>query len=209
MDDFPTHYIPLAVRAANEGIPVAAIARVLLRPLDEVYETLRDERSRGAIADMPRADWPPGTRMVDRNPSVSLPNDDDLAFMCKKTFRLTTLEAGFLVVLLKHRQVEKSRLHNIVEQQRMTRQSQPSAMEATDPKMVDVMICKLRKKLKTVDPELKIETIWGGGYYIETPMKPKIIAHVNGEQDAPQKADPADGYRLTNGDPISKPSPAN
>lgn len=182
--------IPVAVAAANEGIPVAAIARIIHQPLDDVYETLKDERSRGAIADMPRADWPPGTKIASRIPDVPLPSTDDMAFMCKKAFKLTSLEAAFLVTLIKHRQVEKTRLHNIVEQQRLTRSSQPNEMEATDPKMVDVMICKLRKKLKTVDKDLKIETIWGGGYYIETTMKPRIIAHLE-DDNAPQEAPPA------------------
>lgn len=167
--------------AANEGVPVCAIARIVAIPAEEVYQVLNDAKAVGQIADLPKADWPPGTRVIDRIPSLPLPSDDDLSFMCKRTFKLTGLEAGFLVVLLKHKQVEKTRLHNIVEQQRMTRQSQPNEMEATDPKMVDVMICKLRKKLKVVDKDLKIETIWGGGYYIETAMKPRIVAHAQGE----------------------------
>jgi len=202
MNDFPPSYIPLAVRAANEGIPVAAIARIFLRPLDEVYETLKDEKSRSSIAELPRADWPPGTKIIERLPSIALPSDDDLAFLCKKTFKLTSLEAGFLVVLLKHRQVEKTRLHNIVEQQRLTRSTQPNNNDPTDPKMVDVMICKLRKKLKLIDKDLKIETIWGGGYYIETTMKPLIIAHVNGDPHASQEA-AGSGARITNGNPVA------
>jgi hypothetical protein len=184
---------PIAVAAANEGIPVAAIARITHQSLDDMYETLKDEKSRGSIAELPRADWPPGTRVNERLPSALLPSDDDLAFMCKKSFKLTSLEAAFLVVLLKHRQVEKTRLHNIVEQQRMTRATQPNDQEATDPKMVDVMICKLRKKLKAVDKDLKIETIWGGGYYIETAMKPRMIRHLNGDEHAPEEALPAAG----------------
>lgn len=154
----------VAINAANEGIPVCAIARIIAFPSADVYEVLNLAKSIGSIAQLPRADWPPGIKVQDRLPSIPLPGDDDLQFMCKKTFKLTGLEAGFLVVLLKHRQVEKSRLHNIVEQQRMTRQSQPNNQEATDPKMVDVMICKLRKKLKP--HAIEIETLWGLGYLI-------------------------------------------
>lgn len=185
--------VPIAVAAANEGIPVAAISRIIQTPLDDVYETLNDEKSRGSIVTMPRPDWPPGSRPADRLPAMSLPDDADLAFMCKKTFKLTSLEAGFLGVLLKHQQVEKTRLHNIVEQQRMTRQAQPISQEATDPKMVDVMICKLRKKLLVIDASLEIKTIWGGGYYITPTMKPRIIAYVNGEDHAQKETPPAAG----------------
>ncbi len=177
----------IVIAAANEGIPVLAIARMTSTPAEHIFEHLRDAKATGAIIEVPRADWPPGSRLIDRRPSVALPSDEDLQFSCKKTFKLTTLEAGFLTVLLRHKQVEKTRLHNIVEQQRMTRASQPSEMEATDPKMVDVMICKLRKKLKAVDPVLKIETIWGGGYYIKNAMKPLITAHVDGDDNDQEK----------------------
>ncbi len=174
----------LIVNAANEGIPVAAIARVTHSPLDHTYEVLREAKERGAVSDLPRADWPPGTRIGDRLPSVPLPSDKDLIFLCGKAFKLTVLEAGFLVALLKNRQVEKARLHGIVEHQRNTRSNQPDHMEATDPKMVDVMICKLRKKLKSVDGKIEIKTIWGSGYYIETDMKPRIISHLDGANNA-------------------------
>lgn len=163
-----------AINAANEGIPVAAIARIISLPLDETYALLKDAKVRGAIADLPRADWPPGTRINDRLPSVPLPNDADLQFLCGKAFKLTALEAGFLVALLKNRQVEKGRLHGIVEHQRNTRPNQPDQMEATDPKMVDVMICKLRKKLKAANPDVIIQTSWGKGYYFEPATKEMI-----------------------------------
>lgn len=204
MNDAPQAFTlrKVIVAMANEGIPVCAIARVVNAPSSEIYEALHEAKDIGAIADIPRPDWPPGTRVVDRLPSVSLPTDDDLAFLCKQTFKLTGLEAAFLVSMLKHRKVEKNQLHNIVEQKRMTRGSQPNDRDATDPKMVDVMICKLRKKLKLVDKDLRIETIWGGGYFIGSDMKPRIIAHVNGEPNAPpQEAAPA--ADLTNGNPIA------
>lgn len=191
MNDLVLTHTDLAVNAANEGIPVAAIARILRRALDETYLDLKEAKDRGAISDLPRADWPPGTRRMDRIPSVPLPDDKDLTFMCGKTFKLTSLEAGFLVSLLKNRQVEKTRLHNIVEHQRNTRQNQPDHMEATDPKMVDVMICKLRKKLRVIDKALKIETIWGSGYYVETDMKIRILSHLDGAGDGKKKEAPA------------------
>lgn len=185
-----TALIPYAVAAANEGIPVAAIARILKHPMDDLYEVLKDQKAIGSIVDIPRADWPPGTRVAARVPELAVPSDEDLSFSCKRTFKLTALEVGFLVALLKNKQVEKSRLHHVVEQQRATRQSQPDKQDETDPKMVDVIICKLRKKLKTVDRELKIETIWGGGYCIASDMKPRIIAVAYGEPHA-QEAAPA------------------
>lgn len=187
----------ILINAANEGIPVAAIARVVQKPLDEVYDDLYDAQARGAIIEIPRADWPPGVRIRERVPAVALPSDDDLRFLAGKAYKLTQLEAGFLVSLLRHRQVEKSRLHGIVEHQRQTRS--PNDHDPTDPKMVDVMICKLRKKLKIVDASLKIETVWGSGYYIETDMKAKIIAHLDGGMHAAEEKPATQGRATEDG----------
>lgn len=188
--------LQIAINAANEGIPVAAIARVITVPLDDVYQMLRDAKESGAIIDLPKADWPPGSRISDRTPA--LPADADLHFLCHKTFRLTALEAGFVVVLMKHSHSTKTRLHGVIEQMRLTRSSQPDTMESTDPKMVDVIICKLRKKLKKVDPAIEITTIWGGGYHIEAHVKALIMTKLSGEPHAkPQAKAPAAG---TDGD---------
>lgn len=195
----PWHDVPYTVRAANEGIPVAAIARIVNQPFADVYSTLKDEKSRGTIGDMPRSDWPPGVKISERVPIAAPTTDADMEFVCKKTFKLTALEAAFLVSLLKHRRVEKLSLHSIIEQRRASRASRPAG-DTTDPKMVDVIICKMRAKMKLVDPSLKIETIWGDGYYIEATMKPKIIAVANGVPHEETATAPAG---ITNGNPTA------
>lgn len=205
MDPAAPIIMPIAINAANEGIPVAAIARIINRPFDVTLEALHEAKDRGSIAELPRPDWPPGTRIHDRLPSIPLPSDQDLAFLCGKTFRLTSLEAGFLVALLKNQQVKKTRLHGIVEHQRNTRMNQPDHKEATDPKMVDVMICKLRKKLKVIDSGLEIKTIWGDGYYVETDMKARIVAHLDGAPHGQKEKAPAPASaRITNGNPVAR-----
>lgn len=35
------------------------------------------------------------------------------------------------------------------------------------PKTIDVFICRLRKKLRALDPPILIETAWGGGYLMD------------------------------------------
>ncbi len=181
-------HVPVAIAAANEGIPVAAIARITKEDLSEVYLVLTEAKDAGSILDLPKADWPPGKSAADRVPCPGpIAADDDLLFTCKRTFKLTALEVAFLVCLLRNQEANKTRLHHVVQQQRASRQSQPDMRDETDPKMVDVIICKLRKKLKTVDASLKIETIWGGGYCIDAAMKPKIIAAANGAPNASQE----------------------
>ena len=176
----------IAGRAANEGVPVLAIARILREPSDKVYDTLAQLRDRGTIIEVPKADWPPAAKVADRVPVIARTlTDDDILFGLRKTFILTNLEGAFLLMLLKHERADKGKLHNIVETQRFARSQRPEDTETTDPKMVDVMICKLRKKLKEFDSTLVITTRWASGYYLEPPVKARIMSHITGAPDAP------------------------
>lgn len=166
--------LTLAVRCANEGIPIAAIARVLQSPFEYISQCLTHARKLGAITEVPKPDWPTGTTSNTRSPTLS-GFVADVEFTCRKTFRLTNLEAGFLVVLLRMAHADKEKLRLVIEQQRATRQFRPDKQEVSDPKMVDVMICKLRKKLKAIDPALVIRTNWGKGYYLEQDVKDRIL----------------------------------
>ena len=162
----------LASRAAEEGVPVAAIARILSSPFAAVMASLQHAVSLGTLIELPRSDWPPNSLKHQRLPAWTAGlNYADLMFLCRTGFRLTNLEAALMITLLKHERCDKMKLHNVVEQQRFARSSQPNSIDPSDPKMVDVMICKLRKKLKALNPGLVIETVWGGGYYIDTPAK--------------------------------------
>ena len=109
--------------------------------------------------------------------------DDDLQFTCRKTFKMTPLEAVFLVYMLRNERGDKDKLHNLVEAMRFKRASQPDSAETTDPKIVDVMICKLRKKLKNLGWPVAIHTVWGGGYYIDPSLKPDILSRLEGGDD--------------------------
>lgn len=172
----------IAVRAANEGIPTASIARIIEQPFDAVCELLTDALGRGLIGQMPKSDWPPALGWSERLPTVPRSaNADDVEFQCRKRFKLTNLEAGFMMVLLRYECADKERLHNVIETQRYERASQPGTMELTDPKMVDVMICKLRKKLRDRDFPDCIQTSWGKGYYIEPTVKQQIFALIGGQ----------------------------
>jgi Transcriptional regulatory protein, C terminal len=168
-------------RAANEGVPIAAIARIVEQPFEETTDALRLALERGEIGEMPKADWPPAAKWSERLPSTPRSaNAEDVEFQCRKAFKLTNLEAGFLMVLLRFECADKERLHNVIEQQRTHRANQPDSMELTDPKMVDVMICKLRKKLRERDFPDCVQTSWGKGYYIEPATKQKIFALIGG-----------------------------
>ena len=177
----------LLERAAIEGVPVGAIARIVAFPIGEVYTVLDHLKASGRICDIPRADWLPTSRFNARMPDTNhTPSDDSVRFACQRVFRLTPLEAGFLATLLRLDNADKATLHRVVENTRFSRAHQPSKMEVTDPKMVDVMICKLRKKLRDVDSRLDtaVKTIWGGGYYIDKATKTLINEMIFSEDDA-------------------------
>lgn len=151
----------IAIRLADEGIPVRAIARSVRLASADIYEVLRDALAAGSIVEMPRDDWPVGTRRSARTAfnGTPLENDDALKMACVRFFKVTRLEAAILSVLLKRSEVTKTQLHLVVEQNRPS-----EGREETDIKMVDVIICHLRKKLSRHG--IKIETIWGIGYLV-------------------------------------------
>jgi hypothetical protein len=155
----------IAVRLALEGVPVAAIARALLFPSPDIRETLQYHLDIGSIVEMPASDWAPTARRADRLPAFLgvIPEAVQLN-SCQRLLKLTRLEAGFMLVLLKRDEADKDTLHYVIETQRALRRSRLNNSETTDPKMVDVVICKLRKKLKPLG--INIKTLWGRGYYL-------------------------------------------
>jgi hypothetical protein len=155
----------IAVRLALEGVPVAAIARGMMYTSSAIRETLQYHLEIGSIVEMPASDWPPTGRRADRMPVFlsALPEAVQLN-SCQRLLTLTRLEAGFMLVLLKRDEADKDTLHYVIETQRALRRSRLNDSETTDPKMVDVVICKLRTKLKPKG--IFIATLWGRGYYL-------------------------------------------
>jgi len=168
----PPDLIPIATRLAFEGVPVRVIARSFEQPADLVRESLHIAIDLGSIIDMPSEDWPPTARRADHLPAgVARETDKDMLFLCKNAFNLTGLHAAFMLVLLKKDLADKDTLHHVIEQQRLTRSHRPANPEETDPKMVDVVICLLRKRLKPYS--IVISTSWGDGYYLKAPDRKK------------------------------------
>lgn len=156
----------IVARLAIEGVPIAAIARAVGFPSTDIRETLDHHLEIGSIAEIPVADWPPTARRADRLPAFLQKEPEKVQlFSCQHVLKLTRLEAGFMLVLLRRAEADKETLHYVIETQRALRRTRPDSSETTDPKMVDVIICKLRKKLKPFG--IIIQTLWGHGYYID------------------------------------------
>lgn len=155
----------VAVRLADEGVPVRAIVRALMLPYEEVREVLRGASDRGMIISIPHDDWPPGTRRDERHPdTVPLKIEDDhLLMLTSRTFGFTPTMAKIFVALLRRQQLTKNSLHLVT--QRDDGVAYPrKGKEPTQMKIVDVYICKMRKYY--LPPEIPIITMWGSGYYI-------------------------------------------
>ncbi len=170
-DPLPLLYSHLVVASANEGLPMAAIGRVLSLPFDEVEVELKEALADGRIAALPQSDWPPTSRRSDRVPTAPRLSKDQVELSASTRFHLTKLEAAFLGALLQYDHTDKEKLYTIAEQQRRKRQSHVDNPDPTDPRIVDVMICKLRKKLKAQDPAFVVGTTWGRGYSIDPSVK--------------------------------------
>lgn len=156
----------VAARFAAEGVPVRVIARSFGSPSEVIRNTLEAALADGQITEIPRDDWPPTARRADRLPSaVAAQSDEDLTFRVMRAFTLTKLEASFMLILLKRDEADKATLHHAVESRRAVRPNQPDIQEETDPKMVDVIICKMRKRLKVHG--ISIKTMWGHGYFMD------------------------------------------
>lgn len=172
----------VSVRAAVEGVPVSAISRITGKSFAEVHADLTTAYNKGAISDLPASDWPPGQKRSERVPTMSRDaTPEAIEFACGKRFKLSKLQSGFVMALLRCDSVDKGRLHAVVEAQRASRATRPDNAEETDPKIVDVIICNLRKRLVAVNPEFKIETLWGRGYSISPPIKKLIFAAIEEE----------------------------
>lgn len=150
----------IIVELAHEGVPVMAIARATKTGSDEVFEILKAAVADGRLIELPRADWPQGKKVQrsEAEASVLSATDDQLVVRCSSLFKLTRLQATVFLQLLRRQQLTKEQVHLAIEGNRS------DAKEPTDPKMVDVVIYHIRKKLKAY--EVAVETIWGVGYTI-------------------------------------------
>jgi hypothetical protein len=162
-DTLERPYDLIAARLAHEGVPVSAIARALGKSSSNVRDCLEYHLEIGGITEMPVADWPPTARRADHLPAFLQKEPEKIQLLsCQRVLNLTPLEAGFMLVLLKRDEADKETLHYVIETQRAMRRADNP--ETTDKKMVDVIICKMRKKL--AKHGVTITTIWGKGYFI-------------------------------------------
>lgn len=180
----PIHDV--AAMLADEGVPVRAIARAIKIPGEEVYDILKTAIDEGRLIELPRDDWPPGLRNNRSQSEKKILGLEDgvLIIACANRFKMTKLQAVVFLTLLRRHEVTKAQLHNAIEQNR------PENSDPTDQKMVDVVICHIRRKLKPDNVDIK--TIWGVGYSIgqhhRTHLINIIADHLSGAKNAVPQA---------------------
>ena len=167
-----------AIRLADEGIPVRAIARSLKTPSEDIYDILKDAILTGTLIELPVDDWPPGVRRNKRaSLTVTVEDDAGFQFACTRAFKVTKLEIAVLSFLLNRPQATKDQLYHTIKQTRPGENR-----DDIEPKIVDVVICHLRKKLRHPHA-ITIETIYGTGYLIPVEDRRRALAIVKVEME--------------------------
>jgi hypothetical protein len=165
---------PLVTLMAREGVPVRAIARATNKPADWVRCAIQVAAEKGAITRTPKDDWTPGTNADAREPAFVRNikgTDEDLGLGLSRLFRLTRVETAYMLLMLRKNEVTREMLHNAGEECR------GNPPDPTEIKIVDVFICKLRKKLRPLN--IEITTIWGKGYYMPANHRKHILDLIN------------------------------
>jgi hypothetical protein len=174
----------IILRLADEAVPIMVIARAVERPSDDIRLMVQEAIDCGTVLAMPRPDWHPLPR--GGRPPPSRLTDEELVINCQRAFGLARLQASFMSLLMRRNEVTKAALHLVIESCR-----RPNQKFETDIKMVDVVICHLRKRLRPYG--LKVDTLWSSGYYMAPNMRNRaqdlMVAVLNGEPNGQDKGE--------------------
>ena len=156
----------IAIRLADEGVPLRAIARATGTPSDTLRDKLHEARDDGRLLELPREDWPPGSPRDQRALQLSRRVTQDPAqvhLAIRHVFHLTATEVTLLMLLIQSADVHRDRID-------------------LPRKTVDVHICNIRRRLEAFN--IKVTTLWGYGYQLSEPHRRKamdlILSHMQG-----------------------------
>jgi hypothetical protein len=159
------------INLAYEGVPQRAIARALQLPANEVGEVVTDAVARGIIAGPSESEWPQGSR-APRHPAFAGPPLDEGALLAAaQSLALTKTQAALFLALVRRKFCTNEILHGIVESRRRAHST------PTDHKIVRVMICSIRKRLRG---RYTIQTVQGSGYFIQDDDRRRAAEHLLG-----------------------------
>jgi hypothetical protein len=162
--------LPIAVRMADEGIPLKAIARSINIPSTHIYETLIHAKQDGRLLELPRDDWPPGTPRDQRALQLSRAlseNRDGLIAAVQVFFRVTLTQARLVLLLVQHELVPRERV-------------------GLSRNCFDVHIVHTRRALARHG--LTIVTLWGFGYQLSPPDRRAAMGMILAQAGVPAPA---------------------
>jgi hypothetical protein len=159
------------INLAYEGVPQRAIARALQLPANEVGEVVADAVARGIIVEPSESEWPQGSR-APRHPSFAGPPiDEGTLLAAAQSLALTKTQAALFLALVRRKFCTTEILHDIVESRRWAHST------PTDRKIVGVMICSVRKRLRG---RYTIQTVQGSGYFMSDDDRRRAAEHLLG-----------------------------
>jgi hypothetical protein len=161
----------IMIRLADEGVPVRVVARVTKIDSEYIRLRLQEALEAGRLLQLPRDDWPSNTSRETREPGFSALqrlHPDLLMMHTCRLFGLTKLQASFFLTLIKRRDVTRAGMHQVIESRRHSAEG-----EETDQKMVDVVVCHTRKKLKKFN--ITITTVWSCGYRLDNENRDRAL----------------------------------
>jgi hypothetical protein len=135
----------IAIRLADEGVPLGAIARSVQLPSEELRRHLCLARDAGRLISLPRPDWPPGYPREERAVELSrqiVSDREALAMAARQMFDLTPIEADLFLLLLQPGMIRRDVM--------------------TSTRTTHVHVHRLRKHLSPFG--LHIGTLYGAGY---------------------------------------------
>ena len=114
--------------------------------------------ARGIIIGPSESEWPQGSR-APRHPAFAGPPVDEatLLIAATRSLALTKTQAALFLALARRKFRTTEILHGIVDSRRRTHST------STDRKIVGVMICSIRKRLRG---RYTIQTVQGSGYFM-------------------------------------------
>jgi DNA-binding response OmpR family regulator len=148
----------IAVRLADEGVPLRAIARATKIASEDLRSALRTAKDTGRLLELPREDWPVGFPRDQRALQLSrmvTENREAFTFAVKDLFGLTRTQIALLLALIQHPSVPKDRVS-----------TRPS-------NVVEVHVSHLRKRLAPFG--INVATCWGYGYQLPADDRRKAM----------------------------------
>jgi DNA-binding response OmpR family regulator len=149
----------VAIRLADEGVPLRAIARAIRVSSEILRARLHEAQSAGRLLDLPRDDWPPGFPRDQRALQLSrmvTENRDQLLVAMQQLFNLPPAGTSLLLVLMQHPLLLKERI-----------------ADTMTVRAVDVHIHHIRKRLTPYG--IEIQTRWGHGYQFSPENRRRIM----------------------------------